>query len=536
MRKSLQLIALLAALPIGATSYYISNSGSDANAGTSEGSPWITLSNASYRTFAAGDFVLLKRGDRFAGPLYITNAGALGSPITLASYGSGAAPVVYGDHTNIVWSAATGYAGFFTNPPLSSISNPQLLYDASGTKYYDVGNRLSTPYATWLATFTNNCWGQDNQTRIFYIKPANSNAPTFMRMFDYRTVKLSGGYGVVRDLEITAGNNGITVSGAGNLISNNVLNNMLGISIEPTACWNSEVVSNHIYSCAYTMIYPIQPGGNNWFHYNRLETNTTTILGNVVAPAIELNGFGFLGQTNNLTEHNVVRWMDHNFFDFFYEANSEIRFNDCFHGGGGSPGGTGIKFHHNVMDCDGVGTGIIVAHYWSEENQIPEDTGPVVVYNNTVLNFRTAGPYSLTGSTGAMVFNNIFSTVTDYAGNSTAVYTNGVTSDYNLYYSTGVSPRWKWGTTNHSTLAAFFAVSGQDGHSIYTNAGLVGYVTPATSPAIRAGTNLITAGLVQSPQYDFAGRLIPGTWSIGAYDMLAGVQTLNIGGNLIFTP
>jgi hypothetical protein len=85
----------------GAT-YYVSNSGSDSNSGTSQSSPWKTI--AKVQSFLGnlrpGDRVLFERGGIWYEQLTVNNVnGASGLPITFATYGSGSLPVIDGGGT-----------------------------------------------------------------------------------------------------------------------------------------------------------------------------------------------------------------------------------------------------------------------------------------------------------------------------------------------------------------------------------------------------------------------------------------------------
>lgn len=86
---------LMAAPPASAAAidYYIdSATGSDSAAGTSPGSAWKTLAAANSRTFSAGDRILLARGGTWNGSLSPLGQGTASAPITISSYGTGAAP------------------------------------------------------------------------------------------------------------------------------------------------------------------------------------------------------------------------------------------------------------------------------------------------------------------------------------------------------------------------------------------------------------------------------------------------------------
>ncbi len=76
MRKEFLLLLLLVfSTSLFGSNYYISNSGSDSNTGTSKTDAWETLDkvNASMASFNPGDSILFKRGDTFIGTLTITS-------------------------------------------------------------------------------------------------------------------------------------------------------------------------------------------------------------------------------------------------------------------------------------------------------------------------------------------------------------------------------------------------------------------------------------------------------------------------------
>jgi len=87
------------------TTYYVdATGGSDPNSGTSEGQAWQTLGKVRTEfiagTFGAGDRIKLKRGETWTVATSTdcleiqTCSGALGDPIVIESYGTGALPVI----------------------------------------------------------------------------------------------------------------------------------------------------------------------------------------------------------------------------------------------------------------------------------------------------------------------------------------------------------------------------------------------------------------------------------------------------------
>ena len=78
------------------TAYYVDNTASCPGSGT-QSAPWCNFSVVNSKTFQPGDQVLLKRGDTFTTPMTLYGSGTSSSYITVAPYGSGAAPIINGN-------------------------------------------------------------------------------------------------------------------------------------------------------------------------------------------------------------------------------------------------------------------------------------------------------------------------------------------------------------------------------------------------------------------------------------------------------
>lgn len=83
--------------------YYVSNSGSDSNAGTSTSVPLATISKAISKA-SSGDYILLRRGDTWRIQGSATNY-AIPSGVTVASYGTGNKPLIIGSQKNYAGSS-----------------------------------------------------------------------------------------------------------------------------------------------------------------------------------------------------------------------------------------------------------------------------------------------------------------------------------------------------------------------------------------------------------------------------------------------
>lgn len=110
------IIILLFSFNANATTYYVSNAGSDAANGLTTGTSWQTISKVNGFTFASGDSILFKAGDSW-------NEALLPKSNThFSSYGAGIKPVITGFQTlgglvqaGNIWSTTASNAGSSLN-------------------------------------------------------------------------------------------------------------------------------------------------------------------------------------------------------------------------------------------------------------------------------------------------------------------------------------------------------------------------------------------------------------------------------------
>ncbi|MBK9285106.1 MAG: discoidin domain-containing protein [Sphingobacteriaceae bacterium] len=89
----LSFVCLISLFP--QTTYYVSSSqGNDSNNGTSENSPWKTISKLNSRSLNPGDQILFKKGDIWTENLVIKNSGTSGQRIYYGGYSEGAKPII----------------------------------------------------------------------------------------------------------------------------------------------------------------------------------------------------------------------------------------------------------------------------------------------------------------------------------------------------------------------------------------------------------------------------------------------------------
>ncbi len=91
--------------PSTGLTYYVSNSGSDSNNGTSSASPWQTIAHVNAQTLKPGDSVLFQAEGTWREQLNNTWTGSPTSPITFGSYGTGTPPIISGADVFSSWSS-----------------------------------------------------------------------------------------------------------------------------------------------------------------------------------------------------------------------------------------------------------------------------------------------------------------------------------------------------------------------------------------------------------------------------------------------
>ena len=102
--KTLLFASAILSSPVFAVTYYLSSaSGDDSRSAAlaqNSATPWRSLSKIQGLSLGAGDMVLLERGGTYPGTMALgqgsTVAGAVGNPVTIGAYGTGAVPQITG--------------------------------------------------------------------------------------------------------------------------------------------------------------------------------------------------------------------------------------------------------------------------------------------------------------------------------------------------------------------------------------------------------------------------------------------------------
>lgn len=148
-RRTLALaLALASALSFagvaGATTYYVSPSGSDSAAGTSTVAPWRTIGRVGHACPAAGDSVLFQGGATFSDSTLMPScSGSAGTPTTYGSYGVGKAQLSLG-----VWLQGGDHDLRFDNLDLTNASGGVVASAASGSGVQNITVQNSSVHDT----------------------------------------------------------------------------------------------------------------------------------------------------------------------------------------------------------------------------------------------------------------------------------------------------------------------------------------------------------------------------------------------------
>ncbi len=106
------IILSLATNNLFATTYYVSNGGSDSNSGLSPANPWSSINKINSSTFLPGDSILFNRNDTWNERLQVPTAGDIGLNIMFGAYGTGSKPII--DVLSSDVNAITCYRSYIT--------------------------------------------------------------------------------------------------------------------------------------------------------------------------------------------------------------------------------------------------------------------------------------------------------------------------------------------------------------------------------------------------------------------------------------
>ncbi len=516
------------------TTYYVSPSGDDSNAGTSQAAPWKSLAKVTGSTFGPGDSVLFEGGATFSGcPTFSGDKikSTSTAPFTVGAYGTGPftlAADCTGAHATAV--SISGMNGFFLHQCV-------ITGNQGGAEY---GVLIGNPNAA----ATNGVRIQDCDISGFYATSATDyGAEIFV---DGYPGGLDHVYLLNNTLHGTSGptspdDNGISGFGNGQDITNalyqgNVVYNIgskatttlggsLGNCILANGIDGGVVQYNVAHACGGNTATCGGPAGiwaagssNVVIQYN--EAYGVGPAGAPPAGACDWNGYDLdLGVTNSTLQYN---WS---------HDNTGVGYLAYINGTW-----SGNTIRYNISQNDGKG----IALYGNAAQ-----TTDVAVYGNTLYSDAAAASLfqiavSGGGSIAGHVLDNIFymagkGQLVDVLSWNTATVT-GLSFLGNDYYAPS-SFAITWGGKSYTTLSAWASAAAEEttggklvGLSVdpqlagpgtagtvggYAPASLQGYRLEPGSPLVGTGIDPQSAFGIDAGPHDYFGAAIPGTKGTG---------------------
>jgi hypothetical protein len=516
------------------TTYYLSPTGSDTNAGTSIALAWKTIARADQTTFHAGDSLLLQGGATFTGDLTFTatDTGTAASPISVSSFGSGDASISAGNTDGITITNTAGIsisnltivgAGPTTNtgagidlldnqtgqPQLSGISITNVSVSGFGFVGIGIGSTSLTSGFNNVS-ITDSTVYNDNEAGIFsYAGNYTANPAPYGLANSNIYVGHVIAYG-------NTGHSGTNDSGNGI-----ELGNVNDATIERCVAYDNGA-SNVSTSGGPVGIWTYN-SNDVTIQYNESYSNTSA---HYDGDGFDLDG----GVTNSVVQYN---YSDDNAGAGYLEAQFAQ-----------ASASSGNVIRYNISQDDGQKNNYPAIDLWSASSS--DTISGTKIYGNTIFLTKPSGstPVGIAveqATTNVQIRNNIIDVASGLDTIKVSAAGTGLLIQGNDYWTgSALATEIVWGSTTYQTLAAFQSATGQEKNGsnatglavnpLLNNAGSGGTVTSAddltqitayqlqiTSPLISAGVNLSALGT--SPgSTDYYGNPLPasGALDIGA--------------------
>jgi hypothetical protein len=253
-----------------AGTFYVDNGAgsgcSDAFATTSPSQPWCDFTPLNGNSLAAGSQVLLRSGDTWDQPLYLTGSGTPSAWITLGSYGSGPRPVVRGNN------AASDRTVTIVNPDYWHVQDLELAYAGEGllvmyTTLGHAGLDIHDIYAHDLSGIVNQSPMQTDWPQLQYstgILVDASGAPTTdvgqtvlsdVNIWDNEVYNAVAGIHVNDDPGVTGTPQSATSTFTGVNVVHNWIHQSAGPEMSLEAASSPHVSSNYL-DCSGSVYFP----------------------------------------------------------------------------------------------------------------------------------------------------------------------------------------------------------------------------------------------------------------------------------------
>ncbi|MEO8093401.1 MAG: LamG-like jellyroll fold domain-containing protein [Pseudolysinimonas sp.] len=466
----------------------MSNSGSDSNTGCSSSDPWQSLAQVNATTFAAGNQILFQSGGTWTGTLQPLGSGAVGSPIVVSNYGSGAAPIINGGGAASAIYIHNLHDWTVQNLEIKNTATTVALRAGFLADNYGTGILHGIHLVNNLIDNVNSTWSTANpqpstfSAVSFDVTDGNKTANWDDVLISGNTIKSVDAGAIYIGSHVGLNHD---ISATNVVVQNNTITDAGGNSIVCVFCSSPLVQYNTATDSGYRFSGAALWSGwttNGVWQFNEVARNWRSF---VDGQAFDIDN----SNTNMVVQYNYSHDNPSGFIEF------------CCSAGFGAKGTSKIRF--NVSQNDGAQWGVF-------DTQNGLVTGATAeIYNNTVY----MGP----GDNGDVTSGNVNSgTSITYSNNiiyklGTGGYnTGGTTWSHNLFYGNHPASEPTDASKIVTDPLLVSPGSGSDGRA---SANV--YQLTAGSPALGAGVVIANNG-----GQDFYGNAVSSSAApnIGAYN------------------
>jgi parallel beta-helix repeat protein len=514
LRQAGVIVCLFAAVSSHATTYYVSPSGNNANAGTSTGAPLKTV-NRALEKVVAGDTVYL-RGGPYREQVEVKRPGAAGKPITITNY-PGEVAVIKGSDVVTGWVQHSGTIWKKTGWPHNSQQvfvdfdagpKPSLQQIGMPSQYFGSWE-YPTPVGSGLANMAAGRFFYDRGGQTLYVQlPDNSNPNLHVieASTRRRALFMHQPYIVVKGIRFRHSNtSAFTQQGAAVEISSHSTLEQVDVRYMDFA----GVGFGYLQENGKILNSVVSNNGNSGINAaaarNFLVSNVTMMYNNSRNFNADWHAGGFKAATNayGTVENSVIGFNKGAgiWFDYARSGMPIVVRGNYVHDNGRGEGAIFFEVSNNGLIYNNVlarnrARGIYIA---ASDNSR--------VYNNTVYATAERAGIEVAGMprSGATLYNNVIRN--NIISHGTSAYDlyfaapgtsiGGNQSNYNLIYRSGAIVL-RQGNSTYNNLAAWKAATGHDANSrsgdplyVGPSQGVMGLAVNSGSPAANWGLNLV---------------------------------------------
>lgn len=506
--------------PNPVNAFHVASNGNDANSG-SLSAPWKTIAKINGRTFAAGDNILLRRGDMWREQLTIPASG-----ITIGAYGTGAKPIINGADIKTGW--VQGYTNVNGNIWGTSSMEKSMVV-INGIIYEETAglNQLTSPNKYFIKKAST----PDSVYVYSTVDPDNLVAEVSKRYFCIATNSLfnSKKNVTIDGIEVRyAARAGIYFEGPSANPStvfngNSVVKNCLAYANREFGMCHVDHYDNILFEDCEANF-----NGNGLYSW---EADEGTFRRCSTANQIHYEGITAFTDGGAIQGYRSDNWIVENCYSINdYDAihidcggvaaNGIMRYNKVFNSRAGNPNtptmgvgtsgaGSKIQIYYNLLVN---GASAALECYSTMQ-------GKVEFYNNTIYikaGSGTDGTVYLKNGANFTFKNNIITREGAARGFHTVLYPQMSVNDYNVYWNyPPVTTNQFYYQRYYATIHAWRIGTGQDMNSLVVDPMFINRISDwslqAGSPAINKGVNV---GLTK----DINGNPIVGLPDCGAFE------------------